>query len=579
MKSSKVEISENLTKNFFFRALLILIQKPQVINRKLSCTANKQFLKVNLKKDEIFKKISIDEFKSSGENLKALLDGKINYEEVKLEALEHADELENTTFISINKVLPRNAAKHQPCYSIVIIECTASPSASFYSCDQSSKLIISVPYHLTLTEKALKLDIETDDDDADTIRVLNYVVLTKFHRWMENCSSEEDKDQLKIDSHSLISGEEYNELYTALKDKYGKRIEAIWDDESTDPKKFVYEDVAIATYLIILWKQERISKGLEKLQSFVDFGCGNGLLVYILSEEGHKGYGIDVRRRKIWNKYNPQVDLREETWQPSDLFHDMDWIIGNHSDELSSWVPVVASKSSYNCRYFLLPCCAFEFSGAKFSKRVKDKSLYMSFIDYLMELSSNVCGFQTKIDRLKIPSTKRICLIGDVRSYSLENFNIQCQKIDEFVKASSDNKFAPRDKVELVKNCTNIDKNVIGRIVKIIFNHLLKDTMLIDDWNIGGTMELCDAAKLISQDDLKMLKSEFGGLQTLFKNKQNIFEVKNGAVKLRKPKRFDEIKINANKKRKFNIKDFSCYFHENHPQGCFLKENECIYKH
>ena len=26
--------------------------------------------------------------------------------------------------------------------------------------------------------------------------------------------------------------------------------------EKTDPKKFVYEDIAIATYLICLWKQE-----------------------------------------------------------------------------------------------------------------------------------------------------------------------------------------------------------------------------------------------------------------------------------------------------------------------------------
>jgi tRNASer (uridine44-2'-O)-methyltransferase len=396
---------------------------------------------------------------------------------------------------------------------------------------------------------------------------------------MENCGTEDDKDQLKIDSHSLISGEEYNSLYTALKEKYGKRIEAIWDDESTDPKKFVYEDVAIATYLIILWRQERISKEIEKLQSFVDFGCGNGLLVYILSEEGHTGYGIDVRKRKIWSKYNPQVDLREETWQPSDLFTDIDWIIGNHSDELSPWVPVVASKSSFNCRYFLLPCCAFEFSGVKFSKRVKDKSLYMSFMDYLIEVSTNVCGYQTKIDRLKIPSTKRICLIGDARSYVKEDFTKQCEKIDEFVKSSSDNKFAPRDKVELVKNCTAIDKSVIERIVKIIFERLLKNENLIDDWNIGGSIELQDAAKLISQDDLKVLKSEFGGLQTLFKNKQNIFEVKTGSVKLRKPKKFDEIKINANKKRKFNSKDFSCYFHLNHPQGCYLKEMDCIYKH
>ena len=59
----------------------------------------------------------------------------------------------------------------------------------------------------------------------------------------------------------------------------------IWP-ENTDPLKFVYEDVAIATYLIVLWERERAEKGLDGLQSFVDLGCGNGLLVHILNSEG-----------------------------------------------------------------------------------------------------------------------------------------------------------------------------------------------------------------------------------------------------------------------------------------------------
>ena len=36
----------------------------------------------------------------------------------------------------------------------------------------------------------------------------------------------------------------------------------------------------------VLWEKERLQLGLEKKQSFVDLGCGNGLLVYILSSEG-----------------------------------------------------------------------------------------------------------------------------------------------------------------------------------------------------------------------------------------------------------------------------------------------------
>lgn len=69
----------------------------------------------------------------------------------------------------------------------------------------------------------------------------------------------------------------------------------------------MYEDVAIATYLLvgmtvfikypkslmclsyvmqILWESERESLQLTSKQSFVDLGCGNGLLVHILSQEG-----------------------------------------------------------------------------------------------------------------------------------------------------------------------------------------------------------------------------------------------------------------------------------------------------
>lgn len=91
----------------------------------------------------------------------------------------------------------------------------------------------------------------------------------------------------------------------------------IWP-EKTDPQKFVYEDVAIATYLLvslkkfnmhifsilndqivvgvtslwynlqsqITWEIQRREEKSVKLQSFVDLGCGNGLLVHILQSEG-----------------------------------------------------------------------------------------------------------------------------------------------------------------------------------------------------------------------------------------------------------------------------------------------------
>jgi hypothetical protein len=40
---------------------------------------------------------------------------------------------------------------------------------------------------------------------------------------------------------------------------------------------------------------------------FVDLGCGNGFLTYLLIEEGHVGWGIDRQRRGIWGDYPPAV--------------------------------------------------------------------------------------------------------------------------------------------------------------------------------------------------------------------------------------------------------------------------------
>lgn len=68
----------------------------------------------------------------------------------------------------------------------------------------------------------------------------------------------------------------------------------------------MYEDIAIASYLIALWHKLTPTRK----PSFVDMGCGNGLLVHILCEEGFSGFGVDVRKRKIWDWYPPTTNLK-----------------------------------------------------------------------------------------------------------------------------------------------------------------------------------------------------------------------------------------------------------------------------
>ncbi|CAG5118913.1 unnamed protein product, partial [Candidula unifasciata] len=245
-----------------------------------------------------------------------------------------------------------------------------------------------------------------------TSKWLKTILLDKLVSW-----SQIHGISTAVTSLQLVPVDEYKNTYLRLKNTYGRELVKNWT-ERTDPKKFVYEDVAIAAYLLLIWEEERREKQLTHKQSFVDLGCGNGLLVYILTKEGHKGLGIDLRKRNIWSTFGPDVDLQEKTVSPSGdhLYPGYDWIVGNHSDELTPWVPVIAARSSYKTSFFLLPCCPHDFTG-KFNITEKGKSRYASYMDYVKDIIEH-CGFVAETDTLRIPSTKRMCFIGKRRTYT-----------------------------------------------------------------------------------------------------------------------------------------------------------------
>ena len=60
----------------------------------------------------------------------------------------------------------------------------------------------------------------------------------------------------------------------------------------------------------------------------------------------YPGIGFDIRRRKVWDIYGQSVELKEATITPNDLhlIKDCDWLLGNHSDELTPWIPVMALR-------------------------------------------------------------------------------------------------------------------------------------------------------------------------------------------------------------------------------------------
>ncbi|XP_073331743.1 probable tRNA (uracil-O(2)-)-methyltransferase isoform X2 [Pagrus major] len=412
-------------------------------------------------------------------------------------------------------------------------------------------------------------------------------LLPKLVRWATECKSSEFKSTL-----SLLPVEKYSLMYQQLKEKY-KAMVKVWP-EVTDPEKFVYEDVAIATYLLVLWAEEREEKGLTGRQSFVDLGCGNGLLVHILTNEGHPGKGIDVRKRKIWDMYGPRTLLEEKAITPSErfLFPGTDWLIGNHSDELTPWIPVIAARSSYCCRYFVLPCCFFDFYG-KYQRRQCKKSQYKEYIDFISE----------------------VCLVGKSRNYQLPDEAEAEQRRAHYVKSrqtasgitvqgsdirndgescheNRDNDrtprsswgagFQPRDRVEMVRNCASLPRDFVDGVVLRVANVLLGMTEDDgSDWNRGGSLSVSEVAGLLEQETLQLLKKECGGLQTLLKNSHQVFRVEGGRVYIRDWR--DRNASRANTKRTpvapGALKTRPCWFYDHHPQRCPLQAEHCAFAH
>ncbi|CAC5399348.1 TRM44 [Mytilus coruscus] len=351
----------------------------------------------------------------------------------------------------------------------------------------------------------------------------------------------------------------------------------------------------------ILWKKEREKKKLECLQSFVDLGCGNGLLVHLLASEGHAGIGLDIRKRKIWNMYGKETVLKEVTVTPSaeNTFPEYDWLIGNHSDELTPWIPVIAARSSYTCRYFVLPCCHYDFD-CKFSGKQQGLSNYRTYLNFVKEVGE-VCGFNVEEDTLRIPSTKRVCFIGQDRTYPKEEESLiddkrsiyirtrsssnqsskseaddqpsaKYQKLDNGQKWSKE--FEPRDQSkEKSRNCQKIDKDIKNLIINTVFKKVLdydkSEVRHLSDgrrWHKGGSIPLGEVVKLFDKDVLKQLKSELSGGHVQLRD-----------MSLDEP--FSKKSQLSKKDKSQYFKTLQCWFYANHPDGCPRTQVTCTFAH
>ncbi|KAJ2455197.1 tRNA(Ser) Um(44) 2'-O-methyltransferase [Coemansia sp. RSA 2336] len=235
-------------------------------------------------------------------------------------------------------------------------------------------------------------------------------LLKKLYKWTV---TERFGYQKHIVLDVVVSYDRYIATYQMLKAKYALKWVESWP-EQTDPRKFVYEDISIASWLICLWEQDPGAGNTAK-PTFADLGCGNGFLVYLLTSEGYSGYGIDQCARKIWTQYDRRVDLRAQTLEPYQYTPNVDWVIGNHADELAPWVPIIAARST-TTNFVVIPCCPHELSGKKMPlKAAAGQSKYHSYVNYIKRLAEQ-CGFITEQEYLRIPSTKNVAILGRKRS-------------------------------------------------------------------------------------------------------------------------------------------------------------------
>jgi len=260
---------------------------------------------------------------------------------------------------------------------------------------------------------------------------------------------------------------------------------------------------------------------------------------------------------------------------------------------LTPWISVVARRTNA-AGYIVIPCCLFDFHG-KFQRRAKNrkstsdpKSLYQNYIHYIAEVGRK-CGYKVLIDKLRIPSTKRVCIIGiSVADQNELKTAVEYadSKVSDF--PSTDDSisdvpvFKPRCPEEKVNNLSQVDKNVTGAIVKRIFQHIIGNGEgdivnhcdYIKPWHRGKLdLTLREASCMLTRDEKNLIQKQGKGLQTLLKNHHQVFRIRNACITLRCPILDDKSAVAR------SLRTHPCYYNLNHPDGCPLEGTKCKYLH
>ncbi|KAF3942385.1 hypothetical protein ABW19_dt0206035 [Dactylella cylindrospora] len=305
----------------------------------------------------------------------------------------------------------------------------------------------------------------------------------------------------RVNHDTIISRERYQSTYQNLKAKHADRLCRIFESNGYRGKGCreldkLFEELGIASFCICLWEEIYYMPGSSYTEGctsesppkrpfggFVDLGCGSGVLADILIEEGWLGYGIDARRRRVWDSYDEKVQSRlfesilipylveegyssqqvsvrtdtrsslqariptvqssypmhgtplepfyrlpgESQLRHCGMFPEGTFLICNHGDQLTAWTPLLATPN--RCPFLVIPCCSFNLAGKRFRAHQgshllqgAQKQAKMSTYQSLITYIEGLCldmGVVPEKEWLRIPSTRNRAILG--REYQIDH--------------------------------------------------------------------------------------------------------------------------------------------------------------
>lgn len=189
-------------------------------------------------------------------------------------------------------------------------------------------------------------------------------------------------------------------------------------------------------------------------------------------------------------------------------------------------------------------------------------SQYEEYLGYVCRLTER-CGFTAETDRLRIPSTRRRCVVGRRRQRAVSDAERRA-----ICAAAGGAAFTPRAAVQPVRNCSQLGAAAVSAAVRQVALRVAE----------SGPLALPAVAELLGTDSLRQLRRQCGGLQTLLRNHAQVFRVRRGQVALQSAEWLRAAPAAAARPELAALlKTSRCLMHEY--LSCPLPAAECRYAH